>query len=133
MTQIKVRIRSKETKKLVCCYSNGIIMTPDTGELYIGGINVTDRYWKEQYTGLKDKNGVEIYEADILDPKYRWVVKMVDGCWKGRAIVNPDYNTKLLWHLDKSRKKAGIPLEIIGDIYELPHPLEQPQRGEGDE
>ena len=73
-----------------------------------------------QYTGLKDKNGVEIYEGDILDKKWRWLVEMIDGCWSVR--IPPEVKT--LWEISKHRLKAGVPIEVIGNIYENPELLE---------
>ncbi|PFL23223.1 hypothetical protein COJ07_06500 [Bacillus cereus] len=36
------------------------------GELYHDGMNVTDNYEIMQYTGLKDSDGTEIYEGDVV-------------------------------------------------------------------
>ncbi len=93
-------------------------MLPDTGELYQGSMNVTDRYARRQYTGLKDKNGAEIYDGDILGLSYGvyvavgWNEKTAAFC----AISKDE---------DKSDHSYGAEYcEVFGNIYQNPELLE---------
>lgn len=77
-------------------------------------------YIIEQYTGLKDKNGVKIFESDILDEKFKVKVVFFHGGWhvKGKHVKHkPLYD----WLLQ--RIKAGCPSAIIGNIHENPELL----------
>lgn len=82
-----------------------------------------------QYTGLKDKNGKEIYEGDILLAEYGshnemlsyFVVQMIDGCWG--AVIYYDFpieNDCFYWRYANEFNDH----EVIGNIYENPELLE---------
>ena len=81
----------------------------------------------EQYTGLKDKNGKEIYEGDILhvleisdtrDLEYKSPVEFIDS---GFLVTQPDgcqVPLAVFHNLDTSYPLFEI--EVIGNIYENP-------------
>ena len=82
----------------------------------------------EQYTGLKDENGKEIYEGDIIQEEIAFNSKMTDGtfkykvywdeeelCWCLEHIGNESIHHEL-WQCNQST-------EVIGNIHENPELL----------
>ena len=100
-----------------------------TGELYWGfagtvkyqGNQKTTNIIIEQWTGLPDRNGVEIYEGDI----YRQIVWMNgrnEGIFLGQIVWERDswrflpINEQITFRIDSGK--------VIGNIHENPELLE---------
>lgn len=93
--------------------------------------NIGDDCFVMQYTGLKDKNGKEVYEGDI--------VKWSDGDWKGSSnprIAEVRFDPELCFfafNVGSNGHKFGFSnfiytdtekyLEVIGNIYQNPELL----------
>ena len=120
MREIKFRAWDKENKVMINAIFVGL------GKVY--GMTKTFKPSKEledvilmQYTGLKDKNGKEIYEGDV-----------VKGEWD---VVEEIYVSDVQFYGGAFRvHKTGLPLEygymrreceVIGNIYENPELLDK--------
>jgi uncharacterized phage protein (TIGR01671 family) len=87
-----------------------------------------NRFALLQFTGLKDKNGKEIYEGDIVkyyDSYGVWLTsKIIDT---GLAFaIETDNNPILLYEFSEDYIYDGKPaqgIEVIGNIYENPELL----------
>lgn len=81
--------------------------------------DLKDRFVLQQFTGLHDKNGKEIYEGDIVSLSYREFsqdrIHQFSVTWDDRVggfDLNPTYNVHDLKYY-----------QIVGNIFENPNAL----------
>jgi hypothetical protein len=116
MRQIKFRAWHKRAKKMFLPEEMGqdeMCLSPDSrGFVNVSGISTKlSQYFPEmipeQFTGLLDKNGKEIYEGDIVNGYVVWY------CDK-----------TLMWSLPRRDDESLLDsYEIIGNIHENPEKL----------
>ena len=120
--EIKFRAWDYDNKKMVYQSDNGDEYAWDIGyeKIYITKLEEElpqPTIKLMQYTGLKDKNGKEIYEGDVVQEGNRlWQVGFKDGCFVGVDFKNATW--------DELINIGYGNIEVIGNIYENPKLLE---------
>ena len=118
MREIKFRAWDKENEKMMKVSSlhleNKELSVKENGTFHL--FRMQDLM---QYTGLKDKNGKEIYEGDIYhvgDKNIRYLVVWFDSGFEGKQLRSTSYAGLKSWAKD---------IEILGNIYENKNLLEE--------
>ena len=135
MREIKFRVWDKSSSQM----SIETISLSDWGDYLIdfkdGAVDVAADYvvWL-QYTGLKDKNGMEIYEGDVIRVKHddgRYDIGNIVYGSKGAFCLHlPNVGTGIktpLLNYIHGIMFAEFDFEVIGNIYEHPELLEANQ------
>jgi uncharacterized phage protein (TIGR01671 family) len=107
------------------------VMEGDEEFRYPFGMVFMDNDWiKLQYTGLKDKNGIEIYEGDII----KATIPDVKGRYHNMEVFWDNdlarWGQRSIWgKIKKEKIREMYPdfwrCEVIGNIYENPELLKE--------
>jgi len=108
MREIKFRFRNKNNGKLEYFCLDELLWENGPRE------NID---WSngQQFTGLHDRNGKEIWEGDVLK-------------WNHQAYeisISTFHGLRTMWGNDKMCKAYATEGEVIGDIYENPELIKE--------
>ena len=113
-------------------HGDGVFEIDESNKEKDSAFNLGTSYELMQYTGLKDKNGKEIYEGDIINtyledeqgPLPLSEVCFFEGCFVITESA-PGYSPSYYWEKGElTLREFAKDSEIVGNIYENPELLQ---------
>ena len=128
MREIKFRAWDMETKLMFKHYiANDVVMLENAeyNKLFkIEECLLTDNPILMQFTGLKTKDGVEIYEGDIITCRDGKFAIEYEDRFAQFIMTNKDMITDMEQLCNQDANTCMRSIEVIGNIYENPKLLE---------
>ena len=102
-------------------HKTGEAMMPDLKNVYtLNSAFQNDNLIFMQYTGLKDRNGVEIYEGDVV----KYLTHTAHVFWSPQDFGFVHYNEVIGGYAGLSFFTGYKDFEVIGNIHQHPELLE---------
>ena len=108
----EVKFRAWDIENKIMLYPADGILPEDSGTQFWNGQDWQKKFELMQYTGIKDKNGKDVYEADVFHLPHIngfFLVEWGTYEWCDRGFIGFDLNAK-----DSSE------IEVIDNIYDNP-------------
>ena len=123
MRTIKFRAWHKQRKEMLPVIDIEYLMT--NGSLITNYKDFVDNIYPNimQFTGLLDKNGVEVFEGDVVKSNSHkpttFKIEFIEG---GFCATQSEHNYPL--DINHFYPSTGCMIEVIGNIFQHPHLLE---------